>query len=251
MQLATGGDMLNFGRWDNGANPVAAQQKLCSSVGDLAELYAAKRMIDLGSGLGAPARYWISRYDRLNIICVNINRQQLKESLAANGHQRLSCVNATSVTLPFSDRSADRLVALESAQHFRPLPEFIKECRRVLAPGGCLVLAIPVTARPLSGISKLFRLGILSFTWSSEHYSAEHVKSSLTANGFTITTTQSIGHEVYGPLTDYYLENRQMIKPKILVRYPAFLERILHRSLLKMRQASGDGLIDYLLIKAS
>ena len=42
-----------------------------------------------------------------------------------------------------------------------------------------------------------------------------------------------------------------MIKPKILVRYPAFLERILHRSLLKMRQASGDGLIDYLLIKAS
>ena len=67
--------MLNFGRWDNGANPVAAQQKLCSSVGDLADLHAAKRMIDLGSGLGAPARYWISRYDRLNIICVNINRQ--------------------------------------------------------------------------------------------------------------------------------------------------------------------------------
>lgn len=254
MQLATGGKMLNFGYWNSVGDPVSAQQELCSLVGDLAELQSAKKLIDLGSGLGAPAKFWMSKYDRLQVVCVNINRQQLLESVAVDAgcvRSIQSSVNATSVILPFPAESADRIVALESAQHFRPLPEFIRECRRVLSPGGILALAIPVTSHPLHGISKLFKLGILSFTWSSEHYSADHVNSALLSNGFRITSVQRIGHEVYEPLTRYYVENRPSIRKRILEYYPAFLESVLHRSLLKMRQASEDGLIDYLLIKAS
>jgi cyclopropane fatty-acyl-phospholipid synthase-like methyltransferase len=253
MQLATGGNMLNFGYWNGASDPIAAQQKLCSSVGEIAELRSARRLIDLGSGLGAPAKYWASMYD-LNVVCVNINRRQLLESNGGGGNkafERLSCVNATSVTLPFPDGSADRIVALESAQHFRPLSGFVRECRRVLSPGGTLVMAIPVTARPLHGLAKLFRLGILSLTWSSEHYSAQYVRSALASSGFNVSGVTSIGHEVYEPLADYYLKNRAAIRERILERYPAFLEGILHRSLLKMGQASRAGLIDYLVIKAS
>ncbi|MGI0037523.1 MAG: methyltransferase domain-containing protein [Nitrososphaera sp.] len=253
MQLATGGKMLNFGYWKSVSDPVSAQQKLCSLVGDLAELHSAKKLIDLGSGLGAPAKYWMSKYDPLQVVCVNINRQQLLESIKDGGNSRTiqSSINATSVTLPFPAGTADRIAALESAQHFRPLTEFIRECRRVLAPGGIIVLAIPVTSLPLHGISKLFKLGILSFTWSSEHYSKDQVASTLLSNGFKIDDLQRIGHEVYEPLTSYYVENRPSIRERILEHYPAFLESILHRSLLKMRQASEAGLIDYLLIKAS
>jgi cyclopropane fatty-acyl-phospholipid synthase-like methyltransferase len=253
MQLATGGNMLNFGYWTDAADPIDAQRNLCSSVGEMAELHSASRLLDLGSGLGAPAKYWLSRYD-LNIVCVNINRHQLVESNGAGKSitpEKLSCVNATSVTLPFPDGSADRIVALESAQHFRPLSEFMRECRRVLTPGGSLILAIPVTARPLYGLAKLLRLGILSLTWSSEHYSAQYVRSALAASGFSVSSVNSIGHEVYEPLTDYYLKNRPAIKQRILAKYPAFLEGVLHRSLLKMSRASQAGLIDYLLIKAS
>jgi cyclopropane fatty-acyl-phospholipid synthase-like methyltransferase len=253
MQLATGGNMLNFGYWNGASDPIAAQQGLCSSVGEMAELGSARRLVDLGSGLGAPAKYWASRYD-LDVVCVNINRRQLLESNGGGGNkafERLSCVNATSVTLPFPDGSADRIVALESAQHFRPLSGFVRECRRVLSPGGTLVMAIPVTARPLHGLAKLFRLGILSLTWSSEHYSAQYVRSALASSGFNVSGVTSIGHEVYEPLADYYLKNRAAIRERILERYPAFLEGILHRSLLKMGQASRAGLIDYLVIKAS
>lgn len=253
MQLATGGKMLNFGYWNGVSDPVSAQQKLCSLVGDVAGLHSAKKLIDLGSGLGAPAKFWLSKYNPLEVVCVNINHQQLLESRMDRGNSRsidLS-VNATSVTLPFPAGTADRIVALESAQHFRPLSEFVKECRRVLVPGGILVLAIPVTSIPLSGISKLVKLGILSFTWSSEHYSADYVKATLLSNGFRILDLQGIGHEVYEPLTRYYVENRKSIRERILGHYPAYLERILHRSLLKMGQASEAGLIDYLLIKAA
>jgi cyclopropane fatty-acyl-phospholipid synthase-like methyltransferase len=250
MQLATGGDMLNFGYWNGSSDPISAQQRLCSAVGDIAELSSAKRLIDIGSGLGAPARFWVSRYGLRSVVCVNINRRQLVAANGKNGSEEISCVNATSVILPFPDGSADRIIALESAQHFRPLPDFVKECKRVLAPGGALLLAIPVTAQPISGIAKLLRLGILSFTWSSEHYSADYVTSALSANGFKIASVQSIAHEVYEPLTNFYIKNRTEMSERILREYPAFVEKILHRSLLRMKKASQDGLIDYLLIRA-
>ena len=256
MQLATGGSMLNFGYWNGSDHPLSAQRKLCELVGDTGELCSARMLVDLGSGLGAPAKYWTSKYSDLDVMCININRQQLADSLKSysgdnSAAENLFCINATSVTLPLPDKSADRVIALESAQHFRPLSEFIRECRRVLAPGGILVIAIPVTARPLQGIGKLFRLGILSFTWSSEHYPAEQVNSALMSNGFKIDGVQRIGHQVYEPLTRYYVQNRRSIKQKIEEHYPSFLESILHRSLLKMRQTSEAGLIDYLVIKAS
>lgn len=245
--------MLNFGYWRGATNPLTAQEQLCGLVGDIAELSSAKKLIDIGSGLGAPAKYWMSEQNSLDVICLNINRQQLADSVTAGDslpQREPSRVNATSTLQPFHEKCADRVIALESAQHFRPFSDFIKECRRVLTPGGVLVLAIPVTSRPL-GLSKLFRLGILSITWSSEHYSSEHVRSTLTANGFEIVHTQSIGREVYEPLTGYYVANRASIRQNILNRYPGFLESILYRSLLKMRAASQTGLIDYLIIKAS
>lgn len=242
MQLATGGDMLNFGYWDNASDPVAAQNNLCSLVGDTAELGSARRLVDIGSGLSAPAAQWKSAHDSLDISCVNINFQQL---LAAQTN-RVSLLNATSTILPFADKSADRIVALESAQHFRPLDRFVSESRRVLEPGGLLVIAIPVMTRSLP----FFKLGILSWTWSSEHYELEHVKSVIANNGFEIKDVRHIGHQVYEPLVDYYILHRNALREKILKKYPAFLENILYRSLLKMKDVSRKGMIDYVIIKA-
>ena len=244
MQLATGGDMLNFGYWNNASDPVAAQDSLCSLVGETAELGSAKRLVDVGSGLSAPAARWKSIHDSLDISCVNINFQQL---LAARHANSVSLLNATSTILPLADGSADRIVALESAQHFRPLGRFISESRRVLQPGGLLVIAIPLMTRSLP----FFKLGILSWTWSSEHYALEYVKSAIANNGFEVRDVRHIGHQVYEPLTDYYILHRNLLRERILEKYPAFLENVLYRSLLKMRDVSRKEIIDYVVIKAS
>lgn len=244
MQLATGGDMLNFGYWNGKASdPIAAQNDLCSLAGEMAELRSARRLIDVGSGLGAPAERWKSTYDSLDINCVNINFHQL---LASRQTNNVSLLNATSTMLPFADKSADRIVALESAQHFRPLDRFIKESRRVLEPGGLLVIAIPVITRS----HPFFKLGILSWTWSSEHYELEYVRSAIESSGFGVHEIRHIGHQVYKPLTDYYVLHRNALRERILKKYPSFLENILYRSLLKMRDVSGKGIIDYVVIKA-
>jgi ubiquinone/menaquinone biosynthesis C-methylase UbiE len=160
----------------------------------VAELGSARRLIDVGSGLGAPAARWKSAYGALDISCININFQQLLSTRCTG----VSLLNATSAVLPFSDKSADRIVALESAQHFRPLDRFVKECRRVIQPGGLLVVAIPVMTRA----QPFFKLGILSWTWSSERYKLEYVKSTIEANGFAVQDIRHIGHHVYEPLTE-------------------------------------------------
>jgi cyclopropane fatty-acyl-phospholipid synthase-like methyltransferase len=241
MTLATGGRMLNFGCWTGEAKtPIEAQERLCDIVGEMAELASAKTVVDVGSGLGAPALYWKSTYGRLDVSCVNISFQQLQKT------DMPSRVSATSTALPFAGESVDRVIALESAQHFKPLGQFCQEAARVLKHAGVLAVAIPVaTTRP-----SLSKLGILSMTWSSEHYQPGFVESVIRDAGLDIAETRSIGQSVYVPLADYYAQNRPRLRSLITQEYPGYLEAVLHRSMRKMKDISEKGIIDYVLIKA-
>ena len=243
MQLATGGSMLNFGYWSpKHIDPISAQNNLCMIFANLAELSSGKCAVDVGSGLSSPSKLWRDNFPNLNLYCVNINFKQLSFS----GLQRnIEFVNSTSTKLPFVDNSVDRVLALESAQHFRPLSDFIFESKRILTKNGLLVFAIPVTTIN----SSIGKLGLLKFTWSSEHYSIDYLKNLISSSGFSICDEKLIGSNVYEPLADYYDENRTMLKKLILKHYPRYVEIILHKSLQKMKKASKEKIIDYALIK--
>jgi ubiquinone/menaquinone biosynthesis C-methylase UbiE len=243
MQLATGGSMLNFGYWnDENSDPISAQKNLCSYFAKMAELETAKTIIDVGSGLSAPAIFWRNNFENLSINCVNINHFQL---LYSGSQRNIEFINSSSTKLPFSKNSVDRVLALESAQHFKPISEFISESKRVLSDSGLLVLAIPVTVQT-SSISKL---GILKFTWSSEHYSLKQIRHVITLGGFTISEEKLIGSSVYDPLADYYLQKRKQLRELILQQYPQYVETLLFKSIQKMKKASKEKIIDYVLLK--
>jgi cyclopropane fatty-acyl-phospholipid synthase-like methyltransferase len=154
---ATGGTMLNFGYWNGKtANLGQAQNELCMLVGKFAQLHSAKNILDVGSGFSAPAMFWKSVYNSLNIMCLNLNFVQLRNTIglvkrgndnnitnSKKTRQSLSFINHNSVTdisllngtakiLPFTAKCMDRVIALESAQHFKPLIRFIEESRRIL-----------------------------------------------------------------------------------------------------------------------
>jgi len=243
MQIATGGSMLNFGYWSTKYNdPISAQKNLCNVFGDLSELSTAKNAIDVGSGLSAPSKLWRDTYPDLKLYDVNINFKQL---CFLKHEKNIQFLNSTSTKLPFMDNSVDRVLALESAQHFKPLDGFITESKRVLTSSGFLVMAVPITV----GNSSLGKLGLLKFTWSSEHYSLNYLKNLLISNNFKIIDETLIGSNVYDPLTDYYVENRKTLSNNILKQYPGYMEKILHKSLLKMKKASEEKIIDYVLLK--
>ena len=156
----------------------------------------------------------------------------------------ISEINATSTMLPFSKKSMERIIALESAQHFKPFEHFIHESNRVLKKDGILTFTIPVARKNLN----LINLGILAFTWASEHYSKDFVIKTVSKK-FDIVEKMEIGQNVFEPLTDYYVKNREKLQKMILKQYPSYVENILFKSLLKMKRASHEKLIDYLLIK--
>jgi cyclopropane fatty-acyl-phospholipid synthase-like methyltransferase len=290
---ATGGTMLNFGYWnEKTANPIQAQTELCMLVGKFAQLHSAKNVLDVGSGFSAPAMFWKSVYNSLNIMCLNLNFVQLKNTIglvkrgndnnitnSKKTRQSLSFINHNSVTdisllngtakiLPFTAKCMDRVIALESAQHFKPLIRFIEESRRILRHDvGLLVVAIPVMTMAksssfLTKIHEFVKLGILSLTWASEHYELEFVKSLISRSGFDIINIEHIGSHVYEPLADYYAQNRKTIKSIILKERTSsissylqsilynVIERVVFNSAVKMKEASQKGFIDYVLIKA-
>ena len=228
VQVATGGNgkMLNFGYWSqnnktSGMSPLQAQEELSALIGKFGDFQSSHRVIDIGSGFSAPAIQWKSTYDFLDIVCVNINSQQLSTAAktlvpliatrarfhatnadidssiisTADAKARqpittpvmcgdtISLVNATATTLPFADKCVDRIVALESAQHFKPLQYFFKESTRILKPKGLIIIAIPVMMNSTgnkinrsSFIQQFRKLGILYFSWASEHYTLENIR---------------------------------------------------------------------------
>ena len=243
MQLSTGGDMLNFGHWDNSTNtPIEAQNNLCEFTGKMANLPTAKSLVDVGSGILGPAKKWNSDYPNLEIFAININYNQLKNT----NTDFIEKLNATSRFLPLADKSVDRIIALESAQHFKPLDDFLLESKRILNSNGILLIAIPTVSEDVSTMNDL---GILSFTWSSEHYTIESINSKINHAGFSIIESQKIGSNVYIPLANYYFEHRKELQEKIKTKYSSTTEKILFKSLKKMAHSSKTNLIDYALIK--
>ena len=242
MEVSTGGDMLNFGFWDDSiSHPVDAQKQLCKLMGDMAELDSAHIVTDVGSGILGPAKIWVSKYPSLGICSVNVNFSQL----ASVESGPISKMNSTARMLPFVDSSLDRVVALESAQHFKPIGDFFSESNRVLKDDGILALAIPTAVED----ANLANLGILKFTWSSEHYSEKQIYNELSKNNFEIIDSKNIGRNVYPPLADYYIENRNELQEKILTRYSKYVEKILFESMKKMKTSFEKGLIDYQILK--
>ena len=67
--------------------------------------------------------------------------------------------------------------------------------------------------------------------------------------GFTITEEKFIGSSVYDPLADFYIHNRTQLRKSILNQYPSYVESILFKSIKKMKKASEQKIIDYVLLK--
>jgi SAM-dependent methyltransferase len=270
MKITTGGNLLNFGFWDNQVNhPFDAQMKLTSMLGIFGSFQNAKDILDVGSGYSIPAIKWLEEYPDSNIYCIDINynqiaqgihnfkknqildRQTLKTNSIANLEKRLSHINSTSTFLGVKNDTMDRIVAFESAHHFWPLEQFVREARRILKRLGLLIIAIPVIVNTSKRIRcmDIKDLGILKITWASEHYNIEYVKSLIEYNGFEIDEIRLIGSSVYQPLADYYLNNRTYLRNVILNYYPNLLELIINKSMWRMKRASEKGVIDYALFR--
>lgn len=238
MQVGADTKMLNFGLWKNSATLPDAQKEMSEHAAEFGEFSSANKILDVGSGFCIPAAMWKERFPCIDVFCMDLNFLELK-----NGSNHvISQINSSSSQIPFSDKSFDRIIALESAQHFA-LERFFGEAKRVLADDGKMILAIPITKDP-----SVFKLGILSITWLSKKYTKNHLLNMIEQAGFSLKKEESVGDLVYSPFADYYMQNRQALKERLVTRYSGSVENLVFKSMKKMKELSERKAIDYLFL---
>jgi cyclopropane fatty-acyl-phospholipid synthase-like methyltransferase len=144
---------FHYGYWLSDDDSVAvAARRMTDVLIDLLALRPGERMLDVGCGIGEPAIRLASKVDA-DITGVSINLGQV---LAANSRaeaagvaDRVRFEEADALDLPYGDGDFDAAWAFESLLHM-DRDKALREIRRVLRPGGRLVIADLLQRAPLS-----------------------------------------------------------------------------------------------------
>lgn len=100
----------------------------------------ADRVLDAGTGAGFTALAFATR--AAHVTGVDVSEGMLAEATRnAGGRANVDFRVAPAESLPFPDGAFDLVTCRMAAHHFDSVPAFLCESRRVLAPGGRLVIA--------------------------------------------------------------------------------------------------------------
>jgi len=153
------GRHVHLGYWDDPpslATPVLpeeferAQARLTEKLLDLVPIGQGQSVLDVACGFGGTLAAIDTRWHRLRLTGLNIDRRQLALCRGAVTGRRnhLALVAADAVALPFPDRTFDHVLCIEAAFHFPSRTAFLRETARVLRPGGTVALTDILLRRP-------------------------------------------------------------------------------------------------------
>ena len=160
-----------------------------SGVGDLATTEHV-RVLDVGCGIGGTSRMLAKRFLNWTVTGVSISPEQISRASTLAMEQGILNVDfrcADAMQMPFPDNAFDVVWSCESAEHMPDKAGFMKECMRVLKPGGRFVLATWCQRDdqevPFSSDEKQ-RLDFLYKEWCHPAFaSLEHYEALVSNNG--------------------------------------------------------------------
>lgn len=108
-------------------------------------------LLDVGCGLGGTTEYLARHFPVDGVHGINVSDYQIEQCRARLPRAHFQVMAAEQ--LHFPDATFDAVVSVEAALHFKGRREFLNEARRVLKPGGEIVVADMV----FEGEPKTFR----------------------------------------------------------------------------------------------
>lgn len=167
---------LHWGYWADTASPdisipgyVRAMDELTRRHFEQAGVASGQRIADVGCGLGGTLALLNESFDGLDLVGLNIDERQLERARKnvtprEGSANRVEFVLGDACALPFPDRSIDVVLSVECIFHFASKERYFSEVRRVLRPGGRLVVS-DFVARPWAlplviGLFSFFRSGV-------------------------------------------------------------------------------------------
>ena len=118
-----------------------------AATADLAELLKpqpGERLLDIGSGIGGPARWMSAKYD-VHVTGVDLTPEFCEAARALNAAcglaDRVTIVEGSALDLPVPDGAFDRAYSQNVVMNIADKRRFYREAFRALRPGGVLALS--------------------------------------------------------------------------------------------------------------
>jgi tocopherol O-methyltransferase len=121
-----------------------AQIDLIEELLTWAGVQQATNILDVGCGIGGSSLYLAEKFDAqatgITLSPVQAGRAT-DRAIAAGLDDHVHFQVADALAMPFADDSFDLVWTLESGEHMPDKQQFLRECYRVLKPGGTLLMA--------------------------------------------------------------------------------------------------------------
>jgi MPBQ/MSBQ methyltransferase len=132
-------DYRNIGYWNESTTTQnEASERLQDALLDFIPEKTG-RILDVACGMGASTRRLLNHYAPESVWAINISAKQIESTKKNAPGCHAMVMNA--VDLAFDDGFFDNILCIEAAFHFETRRKFLENARRVLKPGGRLVLS--------------------------------------------------------------------------------------------------------------
>lgn len=132
------GDHVHHGYWRNGnETPEQAAAALVTLVEQRLAIEPGHRLCDIGCGYGATAADLLTRHD---VSIVGLTLSAAQHRIAKDRSPRFTCLVRDWLDNGLETASFDRAYAIESSEHMVDKQRFFAEAKRILRPGGRLVV---------------------------------------------------------------------------------------------------------------
>ena len=197
--------------------------KFCNKVKDGEDI----KILDIGSGLG----FFLDVCDEMGLYSegCDINEKAVNYANKNKNRTRLGTIDSY-----YGDSSFDIIFALNLIEHIPHPKKFIEECRRVLKPGGLLILETPIQESLFHVFARIgdiltgFRMNNYGVNTNGHIYKfCGRTFDKISELGFNIVHKEKIGsplREIYGKTA--YMSKRNKIILRIFLPLVWFLARI-------------------------
>ncbi len=135
-------EQVHTGKFENNEDLKTATERMNSFLADLVEVKPESEILNIGSGRGGADRFLAQKYSA-RIIGLDLSQKQInlaRQRIPENESHNINYVQGSMTSLPFSKSNFDILWIQESFFHCTDKTQAMAEFKRVLKPGGKIIM---------------------------------------------------------------------------------------------------------------